>query len=360
MRRFVVFSDLHLHPWAYGSQTLNGKNSRLEQQKEVVKSIAKYCKERDIPEVVFTGDLFHTSTVSAETSIAAYEAFSAFKANGIDLSLLVGNHDQSSRTGGFHSLSFFRELGTVFDVERHAAEAPRRSIAGLPAYFFPYTDDESVLKAYLASCEGEPYFLFLHQGVSGIEVNSKGFTLNEILTPAMVPSSCVMAFTGHYHSFKQVSNNLIIPGSTVQLNKGDAGESRGWLDIAVEGDRVVDITFVESQASKFIILHEDDLANSSEKPLPDFSNNFVIVRSTGNYSPEELSVAALKMGAVSTEISPMHKTDTTTKISNIKVASLSEVFYSFAAAKERAGLISSYDKEVGEQLLRDTYQVPQV
>ena len=367
MKRFVVFSDLHLHPWAYGSQVINGKNSRLEQQKEVVKSIARYCKERDIPEVVFTGDLFHTSTVSAETNQAAYEAFSSFKENGIDLSLLVGNHDQSSRTGGFHSLSFFRELGHVFDVGGHAAEALHagfhRTIADTPAYFFPYTDDEAVLKAYLASCGGGPYFLFLHQGVGGVEVNAKGFTLNEILTPAMVPNHCTMAFSGHYHTFKPVASNLIIPGSTVQLNWGDAGESRGWLDVSVDAGRVHEITFVESQASRFISLHEDDFdAQATERALPNLYGNHVRVVTTGAYSPEELSKMVLEsFGAVSCEIKPEVRRDHgIEKAKNLSVASLNEVVYSFANSREKAGVISSYDKEVGEQLLKGNYQVPQV
>lgn len=365
IKHFVVFSDLHLHPWAYGSQVINGKNSRLEQQKEVVKSIALYCKERDIPEVVFTGDLFHTSTVSAETNQAAYEAFSSFKTKGIDISLLVGNHDQSNRSGGFHALSFFREFGTVFDVGRHSSEALRggfhRTIAGVPAYFFPYTDDESVLRAYLGTTNKVRSFIFLHQGVGGVEVNSKGFTLNEILTPAMVHSNCAMAFTGHYHSFKPVSSNLIIPGSTVQLNWGDEGEPRGWLDVTVDGEQVTEINFIESQASKFITVHEEHFdSNGENNPLPNLAGNYVRVLSTGAYSPEELSRMILQnFGAASCEIKPIHKENPIHK-STVAVASLNEVVYSFANAKEKAGIISSYDKEVGERLLKDSYQVPQI
>lgn len=367
MKRFVVFSDLHLHPWAYGSQVINGKNSRLEQQKEVVKSIARYCKERDIPEVVFTGDLFHTSTVNAETNQAAYEAFSSFKENGIDLSLLVGNHDQSSRSGGSHALSFFREFGDVFDVGRYAFEAlhtgPHKIIGGHNAYFFPYTDDGEVLKAYLGTANQVRSFIFMHQGVGGVEVNSKGFTLNEILTPAMVPSNCAMAFTGHYHTFKPVASNLIIPGSTVQLNWGDEGEPRGWLDVAVDGEQVTEINFVESQASKFVTIREDDFdAASTETPIPNLANNYVRVISTGAYSPEELSEMVLKsFGAVSCEIKPeVRRENGFEKAKNLSVASLNEVVYAFANSREKAGVISAYDKEVGERLLKGNYHVPHI
>ena len=367
MKHFVVFSDLHLHPWAYGSQVINGRNSRLEQQKEVVKSIARYCKERDIPEVVFTGDLFHTSTVSAETTQAAYEAFSSFKENGIDISLLVGNHDQSSRTGGFHALSFFREFGHVFDAGGCANEALRdgfhRTIAATPSYFFPYTDDPAVLAAYLGRVNQVRSLLFLHQGVGGVEVNSKGFTLNEILTPAMVPSNCAMAFSGHYHTFKPVASNLIIPGSTVQLNWGDEGEPRGWLDVSIDDGQVQEITFVESQASKFITIHEQDFdSNGENNPLPNLHGNFVRVITEGAYSPEEISRMVLEgFGGASCEIkAALRSNPSLEKAKNITVASLNEVVYSFANAREKAGIISSYDREVGEQLLKGSYSVLQV
>ena len=365
MKHFVVFSDLHLHPWTYGSQIINGRNSRLEQQKEVVKSIASYCKERDIREVVFTGDLFHTSTVSAETSQAAYDSFSTFKENKIDLSILVGNHDQSSRTGGSHSLSFFNEFGHVFDVGGHATEALRggfhKRIAGIPARFFPYTDDAEILKAYLATVNKVRCFIFMHQGVGGVEVNSKGFTLNEILTPAMVPSNCVMAFSGHYHSFKPVSSNLIIPGSTVQLNWGDEGEARGWLDVAVDGDQVTEINFIESQASKFITLHEDDFdGQATESVLPNLYGNHVRVVTTGSYSPQEIVRMVVEdFEAASCEVKPIYKENQIHR-TQVAVASLNEVVYSFANSKEKAGIISSYDKAIGEQLLKGSYQVPQI
>jgi DNA repair exonuclease SbcCD nuclease subunit len=367
-KHFVVFSDLHLHPWAYGSRIVKGRNSRLEQQKEVVQEIANYCQEREIPEVVFTGDLFHTSTVAAETSQAAYEAFGAFQDSKVALSILVGNHDQSSRTGELHSLSFFNEFGQVYDAGAIAFEALRgrfnTTIAGIPAYFFPYTDDEAILRAYLDTARNERCFLFLHQGVGGVEVNSKGFTLNEILTPSMVPSNCAMAFTGHYHSFKPVSNNLIIPGSTVQLNFGDEGEARGWLDVTVDGEQVTEINFIESKASKFITLHEEDFDSNGENnhlpnPLPNLAGNYIRVLSSGAYGPEELSNMVLQFGAVSCEVKPIYKENPVHK-TTVAVASLNEIVYSFANAKEKAGIISNHDKEVGEALLKGNYQVPQI
>lgn len=353
MKRFCVFSDLHLHTWQYGSNLVNGKNSRLQGQVQVVKDLVKYCTEKDISQCVFNGDLFHTSTVSAEVSQAAYEAFSEFKRNKIDLTILAGNHDQSSADGTTHALSFFREHGRLVSVGDETICESTTRLADIPALYLPYTSSRAQLERWLTGFrEG---FLFLHQGVGGVEVNSKGFTLNEILTPEMIPASCAMAFTGHYHSNKLVSSNLIIPGSTMQHNWGDQGEVRGWLDVAVDGEVVHDIQLVPSNSSKFITVDESVIGGPDS---PNMLYNFVRVISNGNYSPEEITEICLENGADSVEIK---RTETkASRVDTTSIPSFNEMVLAYATAKEHAGVINAYDKDIGEALLRQNYQLPSI
>jgi DNA repair exonuclease SbcCD nuclease subunit len=354
MKSFVVFSDLHLHQWQYGSTIVHGMNSRLWQQVRVVKDIIEYCNNKDIREVVFCGDLLHTSNVTAEVSQAAYEAFKGFKENKIDLTIIVGNHDQASRSGETHALSWFRDHGLVIDTSMVPAD--NRTVAGLDATFLPYTDDKEQLESWLQGFRDG--FLFLHQGVGGVEVNSKGFTLNEILTPDMVPDRCALAFTGHYHSHRAVASNLIIPGSTVQLNWGDKNETRGWLDVKVDGDRVHSVELVPSNSYQFVEVDES-VFNSQEK-IPDLSGNFLRVFSVGNFSPEELSQAALAHGAASVEIKQAVSEQPARKFEAKPLLSFNEMVMSYATAKEHAGVINAYDKEIGESLLKGNYNLPSV
>jgi DNA repair exonuclease SbcCD nuclease subunit len=356
LKHFCVFSDLHLHAWQYGSTIIDGKNSRLQGQIRVVQDIIKYCTEKDISQCVFTGDLFHASTISAEVSQAAYEAFKGFKENKIDLTIIVGNHDQSSASGATHALSFFSELGRVVGMPHSGdvLEGNAGHVCNNPALYLPYTSSAEQLQSWLSDFQGG--FLFLHQGVGGVEVNSKGFTLNEILTPDMIPDSCAMAFTGHYHSNKLVSNNLIIPGSTMQHNWGDQNEPRGWLDVSVDGDVVHDIQLIPSNSPQFITITENQLAEGTQ---PEIKGHFVRVLSDGNFSPEELTDSVLhKYGAASVEIK---RTEIkAAKIESATMPSFNEMVLSYATAKERAGVINAYDKTIGEALLRNNYQLPSV
>jgi DNA repair exonuclease SbcCD nuclease subunit len=358
--RFTVFSDLHLHEWSYGSTLTHGKNSRLEQQKEVVKAIVRYNRENDIDLTFFCGDLFHSHTVTAPVSQAAWESFHEFKRAGQTLKLSVGNHDQMDRRGEIHALEFFRSLGTVYDIGilgGNPTELLHESILrGTERFAFtclPYTESKEQLEAWLSKVnEG---CLFLHQGVGGVEVNSKGFTLNEILTPEMINPNVSMAFAGHYHSFNQVSYNLMIPGSTMQLNWGDQGEPRGWLDVTADKGQVTDVRLIQSPASRFVTVNEDNLALAD-----DIVGNFVRVVSKGNYSPEELSSAIMGRGAASCEVKVIRGENKPVTVKPQNMASFNEVVYSFGAAKEALGVIDEYDRAIGDRLLKENYSVPEV
>lgn len=358
MTSFVVFSDLHLHQWQYGSTIVHGRNSRLVQQVQIVQSLHNYCLERDITEVVFCGDLFHTSTVTAEVSQAAYEAFHLFARDGIRLSVLVGNHDQVSRTGGIHALEWFRSVGIVIGTSDERYDVQTFRVAGNESLFIPFLDSREELEARLSLFRRG--FIFLHQGVGGVEVNSKGFTLNEILTPDLIPSHCSMAFTGHYHSRRAVTSNLIIPGSTCQLNWGDEGEDRGWLEVRMDGDAVKEIEFINSNASKFVTITEDQIAAGDTDTMAKLPGNFIRVMSQGNYSPEELQQFVLNNGSASVEIKRAITTQVTSKFTAKSLPSFNEMVLNYATRKEDEGVINAYDKEVGEALLREAYQLPSV
>lgn len=277
MSRFVVFSDLHLHTWMYGSSLAKGINSRLLNQSDVVGQIRQYVVDNDIRTVIFLGDLFHTSTISAEVLEVAYNSFRLL-AQDINLILLTGNHDQYSKNGEIHSLSFFKPFAHVVDQ----AESLGRLDQEHPMYAVPYTEDESNLVKLFNSVEKNS-LVFLHQGVSGVPVNSKGFVLNETFKAGMITPQVKHVFAGHYHSHKKVNDTLTIPGSPLQLTWGDVGEKRGWLDVTIEEGQV-NIKHIESKAPKFMV-------NPEEK---DIEGNFIRTR-------EDNKTELLLKGALSVE-----------------------------------------------------------
>ena len=97
MPKFIVYSDLHLHNWEYGSKpTTSGYNSRLLQQKTFLYQLGHYCRENNIKDVFFCGDFFHThGKLSTDVIYQGFSGIQYLNSQQINQYMLVGNHDIS-------------------------------------------------------------------------------------------------------------------------------------------------------------------------------------------------------------------------------------------------------------------------
>ncbi len=244
--RFIVYSDLHLHCWSYGSKLIEGLNSRLLQQIDVLNQMKKYAMRHGIRDIFCCGDVTHTQgRTDAEVSMAGHAAFSGISAEGIKQWWIPGNHDYKDRAGKIHGLSYLKELGALVEKQEFFLNYTN----GTSLAFLPYTESKEELLAFFNNVPVNS-ICFIHQGVSGVPVNSQIF-LDEIFDPAIIPEHVDHVFSGHYHDHKLVSPKLTIPGAPMQHTWGDAGQRRGWLDCTIDVGGV-DIKHIESDHPKFI------------------------------------------------------------------------------------------------------------
>lgn len=289
MYKFLVFSDLHLHTWNYGSSIINGRNSRLLFQQAALIKMINYADTNNIEDIYFCGDFFHThSMINSEVLHAAWEIFEeqpTYKYK--DFVFLMGNHDMTSSNRSVSALNILNGYGHV---------ATQFQSGPFSTIFIPFVESKDELLSYMDKIDanGQPVILFMHQGVANVPVNSTGFTINEILTPDMLPSCVSAAFTGHYHSHKQVNEKLWIPGSVNQLTWVDIGEKRGWLDVEVNGSNVK-VTHIESQSPKFIYKTHLDILN-------DIRGSFVRIDCPAGTDVNALREEAQKYSPLSLEI----------------------------------------------------------
>jgi len=214
MSKRLVFSDLHLNQWAYGSTiTSEGFNSRLWAQAMACQEMIEDAEREGVRYAYFCGDLFHLhGSVPTQALVMASRLFNGLRSRGIQIRAIPGNHDMQDKQGKIHGLEFLPEgerLGYWPDDD------------GLFVQALPYTTDEEVLKRFLGELDfGEAGggMILLHQGVAGVPLSS-GWVLDEKLTPKMIPEN-VMAFVGHYHFFRQVSSNLTVVGNLTPLTWG--------------------------------------------------------------------------------------------------------------------------------------------
>jgi DNA repair exonuclease SbcCD nuclease subunit len=258
--RILLFSDLHLHTWKYGSKvTPEGYNSRALYQFAVLNQIGNYAFDRGIQHVFFLGDLFHThSQIPTQALSLAHNAFWWFKHKfNLETHFLVGNHDMVDKEGKIHSIGWLREYGTVIESQTtfHISGPVTMEKHGLfrdvklTIHALPYTEDQETLNKFLADTPPGAIIL-MHQGIMGVPMGS-GFVINEILSPELIPEQCKHAFTGHYHAHRKVNDKLTVVGSPTQLTWADVGDARGWVVYDTDTNTV---EHVESSAPHFRVL----------------------------------------------------------------------------------------------------------
>lgn len=265
--KILIFSDLHLHTWKYGSYiTDSGYNSRLLSQVNVLDQINKFADTNNIDHILFGGDLFHThSSIPTQALSAAVQCF-AMMSNKKIIALL-GNHDMSNKAGNIHSLQWLREYATV--VEWSSTIEFGESVI----HALPYTESEEELQTHLKNTPRDS-ILLLHQGVAGVPMGS-GFVINEMLRPDMLDKvHCKAAFAGHYHTHKIVNEKLTVIGSPMQHTWGDVGEARGWI---VYDTNTGVSKHYQSIAPEFRILDcgQSNIALGGAPPHFPIQNNFI-------------------------------------------------------------------------------------
>ena len=301
--KILVFSDLHLHNWPYGSELVEGTNSRLLNGYSVMKQIATYINEHRVDACVFGGDLFHThgKIDSAVLKYAFYgmERIVQHLARPADMYVLVGNHDTSDKSMKTHNLHWMEALGiNVVDTPWH------NHFNGLPRElsFLPYTEDKKVIEEFFKKAAyKENTTCFMHQGIAEVPMGS-GFLIDEIFTLDMIPDGVKHVYTGHYHQYKHVSDKATIIGSTMQLNWSDEGHKKGFLIVDTDTDIGADrIKQIESVAPRFVTRNMTTALREGRQVQEDVEGNFIRVKNAHSGNHDDIRKEFTEAGARSVE-----------------------------------------------------------
>ncbi len=345
--KLLIFSDIHLHLWNYGSTLVDGMNSRLLAQAKVLDDIAQYTADSPVDHIVFCGDLFHQhGKIDAAVLKVAYEGITKImESSGVHMDMLVGNHDTGMKDMSVHSMHWLDSIPKVRVIDR-----PIHNVGQDQQFsFLPYTEDEAVLKKFLAEANE---LCFMHQGMVDVPMAS-GFVINEILNQDMIPDHVQHVFTGHYHPFTQVSDKATVVGSVMQHNWADQNDPRGWLIVDTD---TLSMEQVHSHAPEFQALNmggADILGNSDEGSgwwAARLNNNFIRVTDFNEATMGELRKELLDIGARSVDfvISSKSYKQTVVKAITGKGLSVPELVREY----EKQHSVSEARRKVGKELMK--------
>ncbi len=300
--RFLVFSDLHAHPWSRFSKRLaNGRNSRLEDTLQTLKFIRQKATELDVDGVIFSGDLFDAKTrIPLATINVVYREFSQWTRPVL---MIPGNHDFLHRSGSDHALEVFRDLEGFTVVDEPAVIEWELKYDVVTVAAVPYR--EEMRPEWFADAE----ICVAHGSVVGSKYAPNGL---HILPPEMAGKEpgqygegismswldrYKLAVVGHIH-YPQALGNVLIPGMPMQQHPHELDQKRGvWL---VELDTTiplpaVEFTRLETGSPTFMeaLVQEDEawcLSNYAAKSTA--KGNIVLLRPTCTAVPESAILQA--------------------------------------------------------------------
>lgn len=282
LEELLIFSDLHAHNFKYGSKRITTEtgifNSRLLDTLSVLDEIKDYALAHGITTILFGGDLFHRrQTYNTDVFNLVFDKLKEFSDLGLSLLMIPGNHDYADRAGLIHALQPFEAIENILVMDY-----PEKIYCwnDLVIHPVPYTPDldqaqTALLRsgAFADENPGQPNILLAHLGMQGARVGSDYILVSDSdIRVADVPhQSFTACFFGHYHEHQQLFGNGWFIGATHEHNWGDVGGKRGFLHAKVYTDRV-DFKQVETQAPKFLVLHEELLGDPTCHSAEDFGS----------------------------------------------------------------------------------------
>jgi DNA repair exonuclease SbcCD nuclease subunit len=230
MARALIYSDIHFHhAWPEFNPLMpSGLNKRLEIQIDVWKQIEVYAQKYNCNFKAFSGDLFHKRSFLHTTAInSILDLYKTCKTPEV---FIFGNHDRYSQE--FNSAQCIDGIGEARIVPKNGND------------FITFTDGKEAIviagahpgqklpvKPMFDATQGgfkKVTYILLAHGVLNGSKSQSGFELEGGYNLEEFKEWGAVAL-GDIH-LSQIKGNVLIPGSTQQMNWGDSDLHCGcWL-----------------------------------------------------------------------------------------------------------------------------------
>jgi DNA repair exonuclease SbcCD ATPase subunit/DNA repair exonuclease SbcCD nuclease subunit len=226
--KFIVFADLHV-----SAKTLTRALDLL--------SLVRDMADDHHAKVVCLGDFWdQRGVLNVRQLDALLSHFDTWKARGIELVMVPGNHDQVTVDGSIHSVRVFDPYLNV-TVATEPLLWPEQQIAFLPWRETP-SEQEAMFEGLCEWTDAErtkgdaaPFTIFGHAEVGGAQANSGARALGRV-SPKTIKKVASACYLGHYHKRQQVSDRIWYIGSPFEMDFGERGQPHG-IALIEQGNR---------------------------------------------------------------------------------------------------------------------------
>lgn len=273
MPKFLLFSDIHIHPHKKSQE-------RLQDCLNVLDWVFKKAIEYEVDSILFGGDLLHDrQKIDSLTYMEVFNILEKYQNEKFSTYLLLGNHDLwFANNWRVSSVIPFKALKNFEVIDK----AECKIINGVSWHFIPYTHDPIVELEKLKSNDVKNSFLLAHLAVDGAKLNSFGTTSDVIvehdgdmvIVDKNLFSKYKRAFFGHYHGPQKLSKTIEYIGSPLQLSFGEVNEDKHLIILDSDEDKV---SYIKNDFSpKHFYINSEEIEDYSKK---DLKNSFVCILS---------------------------------------------------------------------------------
>lgn len=251
MSSIISFTaDVHAHAYPNSPTLDDGSNKQLNDIIAALDGILEHTKRVPRSAIVVVGDLFHDRKgVRPEALHRVSDWLSRCRSSGVEVHILVGNHDLSFGGDGCASVQALSGLAYIHGSVETAV------ISGVKVGFLPYMDSPEAVRASVERLRKDgATVLAAHLGIGDPKhadcVPTDYEVPGRVNVSDLCPQSWDQIFLGHYHKTQQLASNARYVGSPLQLSFKEAGERKGFYVLSTD-DGVVD--FIENRISpKFV------------------------------------------------------------------------------------------------------------
>ena len=201
----------------YSKPLPNGLTSRLRDSIECFETIVAQTREHGCQGILVLGDIFDSRTsISLSVIDQVCRSFKKTADLGLEIHVLVGNHDSQLRVPTINSLQAFLGMATVWE---------KPSCWGKFA-FMPWVEDEQDFRDSVSELaeDKDAEFLFSHALFEGAVPKVAGRPISDLM-----PERWRQVVLGDVHEPIQVAANVQYCGAPMHIHYGDAGGKRGYF-----------------------------------------------------------------------------------------------------------------------------------
>lgn len=270
--KILIFSDLHIHPHKKSSDRLSDCLKALDWVFDV-------ADEKDCPNIVFLGDLFHDrQKIDVLAYQRTFEILERRMSGGrFRLTLLLGNHDLwHHQKLDVSSVNPLRTLPGVTVVAEPSVREIREGDESFHMGFLPYThspieDLKEVERSWGSRPKGRRV-LGGHIAVDGAVWNIRHRTLSDVTVEHEGDMVRVgpeifcgwdRVFLGHYHASQKMSDHVEYVGSPLQLSFGEADQKKHVIVYDTSTDALEYV--VNDFSPKHLIIREGEFDEAELK-----------------------------------------------------------------------------------------------